>query len=45
MEKRDGIKKFKRVVKSTSSKKKMATKFLGITLTGKKVHVKLNELI
>ena len=27
MEKRDGIKKFKRVVKSTSSKKKMATIF------------------
>ena len=46
IEKKDGKKKYKGVVKSSSiEKNKMATKCLGITLTGKKVHIKLNELI
>ena len=45
MEKKDVRKKYKGVVNSTLSEKKKATKSFCITLTDKKIHVKLNELI
>ena len=45
MEKNDGKKKYKGVIKSASSDNKMATKCLDITLTDEKILIKLNKLI